>query len=96
MSDLDLYMEEWNRINDEVKIRRSERERFHGDNATDNALQQRIATLQAWMNNKGYEINITGAIENQFNEWEFVHQTTIQGLEDVIEGITGDRPNLGE
>ena len=96
MSDLDLYMEEWNRINDEVKAQRNERERFRGDNATEMALQQRIATLQTWMDGKGYNIQITDAIENQFNEWEFVHQDTIRGLEDVIEGITGVRPNLGE
>ena len=96
MGHLELMQEEWNRINDKVKSERTERGRFRNDNATEMALQQRIATLQAWMDGKGYDINITGAIENQFNEFEFVHQKTIESLEDAIEGMTGQRPNLGE
>ena len=88
MSDLDLLMEEWNRINDEVIIQRNERERFRGDKATEMALQQRIATLQTWMDNKGYNIQIADAVENQFNEWEFVHQDTIKNLEDSIEALS--------
>jgi len=96
MSDLDLLMEEWNRINDEVKIQRSERERFRGDRGLDVALQVRIQNLQDWMDGKGYEIDIADAIENNFNEFEFVHQNTINALEDAIEGISGSRPVLGE
>ena len=96
MSELDLLMEEWNRINDEVKSQRNERNRFRNDKATQTALQQRIATLQDWMDNQGYNINIEDAIENQFNEFEFVHQSTIGALEDAIEAAGGTRPNLGE
>lgn len=96
MGQLELLQEEWDRLNDEVKAQRSERERFRGDKATDTALQQRIATLQDWMDSKGYNINIAGAIENQFNEFEFVQLDTIRGLEDSIEALGGQRPNLGE
>ena len=96
MSELDQLMEEWNRINDEVKIQRSERGRFRGDNATEIALQQRLTTLQAWMDGKGYNINITDAIDNYFNEFEFVHESTIKNLEDRIEVVSGSRPILGE
>ena len=96
MGKLELLMEEWNRINDEVKAQRSERERFRNDNATQTALQQRIATLQDWMNLQGYDLNIEASIENQFNEFEFNHLDTIKNLQDQIEAITGIRPHLGE
>ena len=96
MSNVDLEIEEWNRINNEVTNQRNERERFRSDNATEIALQQRIATLQTWMDNKGYNIQIEDAIENQFNEFEFVHQDTIRNLESFIEGATGVKPILGE
>jgi hypothetical protein len=96
MSDIDLLMEEWNNLSNRVKNNKEERERFRGDNATETALQMRIATLQTWMDNKGYDIQIPDAIENQFNEFEFNHIETIRNLEDVIESITGNRPVLGE
>ena len=96
MGELEFAQEEWNRINDKVKSERSEKNRFRNDNATETALQQRIATLQDWMTNQGYDIDITSAIDNQFNEFEFVHQDTIRYLEDTIERLTGERPNLGE
>jgi len=96
MSELDQLMEEWNRINDEVKIQRSERNRYRNDNATEMALQQRLSTLQAWMDDKAYNINITDAIDNYFNEFEFVHDATIRNLENRIEVVSGSRPILGE
>ena len=96
MGHLELMQEEWNRINDEVKHQRSERNNFRNDHGIETALQVRLESLQNWMNGKGYSINITDAIDNYFNEFEFVHDATIKNLEDRIEVVSGSRPILGE
>ena len=96
MGQLEQLQEEFDRINDIIKAQRGERNRYRNDKATQVALQQRLATLQAWLDQQGYNMNVEIALDNSFNEFEFVHTETIRNLQDVIEALSGQRPIIGE
>ena len=96
MSKLEQLQEEFDRLNDIIKNQRNEKNRYRNDNATQMALQQRIATLQSWMDIQGYNIDITSAIDENFNEFEFIHKDILRDLQDSIEALSGTRPVVGE
>ena len=96
MGRLEDLQEQFNQLNDEVKSQRNEQNRYRNDKATQTALQQRLATLQAWLDQQGYNMNVEIALDDSFNEFEYVHKDIIRELQDQIEALSGTRPILGE
>jgi len=96
MGRLEDLQEQFNQLNDEIKSQRNEQNRYRNDKATQIALQQRLATLQAWLDQQGYNMNVEIALDESFNEFEYVHKDIIRDLQDQIEALSGTRPILGE